>query len=173
MEILPLTSQHIAAAEALNDICFGPARHFRTASLLRNGAPFLEAASFVALEGGRLVGSVQCHMLVWQRADGLCRDLVLLGPLSSHPEHRDRGIGTQLMHTATAALDRLGLATMLIGDAPYYHRWNFSAGATGRWMLPGPVDRARLLLRAPDRENWNAVAAPVSPPGMRVAARAA
>jgi predicted N-acetyltransferase YhbS len=36
---------------------------------------------------------------------------------------------------------------VLIGDEPYYARWNFSAAATGGWLLPGPVDRARLLAR--------------------------
>ena len=36
---------------------------------------------------------------------------------------------------------------LLIGDAPFYGRFGFAAAATAGWQLPGPVDRARLLLR--------------------------
>ena len=39
---------------------------------------------------------------------------------------------------------------LLIGDEPYYGRFGFSAARTGGFMLPGPVDRARLLLRGGD-----------------------
>lgn len=158
MQILPFLPTHIAASEDLSATCFGPARHLRTAALLRRGAPLVAAASFVAVEGDVLIGSVQCHRIEWCRADGLRRDLILLGPLVSHPGHRNRGVGSALMNHATAAIDRLGMATTLIGDAPYYQRWNFSAAATARWTLPGPVDRNRLLLRATDAASWNAPA---------------
>ena len=34
---------------------------------------------------------------------------------------------------------------LLVGDAPYYARFGFSAAPTGALRLPGPVDRARFL----------------------------
>ena len=52
------------------------------------------------------------------------------------------------MDLALAELDKLHLPVMLIGDAPFYGRWGFSAQHTEDWVLPGPVDRHRLLLRA-------------------------
>lgn len=161
IEILNPSHQH--AVEALNDRCFGPARHLRTASLLREGAPALDRACLVAIgDGGTLIGSVQCHMLEWRRCDGASRDMVLLGPLVSHPDHRGKGIGGSLMDACTAAIDSLGLPTMLIGDAPFYGRWDFRADMTGQWVLPGPVERARLLLRAAPDGFWDSVGTPAA-----------
>ncbi|MFA7440787.1 MAG: N-acetyltransferase [Sphingomonadaceae bacterium] len=158
MEFLPLAPADDPEVDALCDMCFGPARHQRTASILRQGAQRLESASFIVRREGQLIGAVQCHMLLWRRADGLARDMVLLGPLVSHPDWRDCGIGGGLMNRALAAIDAAGLPVMLVGDLSYYGRWGFSAEATGQWQLPGPVDRARLLLRAQHPRSWQAAA---------------
>ncbi len=34
---------------------------------------------------------------------------------------------------------------ILLGDAPYYSRFGFSAQKTGELLLPGPFERERLL----------------------------
>ena len=130
----------------LLDRCFGPARLKRTAALLREGAPRIEAGSFVAMDGDMLVGSVECWELEWQHPQGT-RRIALLGPLVSHPDRRGEKIGVRLMDLALAELDKLHLPVMLIGDEPYYGRWGFKPEHTGEWSLPGPVDRHRLLLR--------------------------
>ena len=36
-------------------------------------------------------------------------------------------------------------AVILLGDAPYYARFGFSAEKTGELSLPGPFERDRLL----------------------------
>ena len=36
---------------------------------------------------------------------------------------------------------------MLVGDAPYYERFGFTAEKTGALSLPGPYARDRLLAR--------------------------
>ena len=141
------------AVADLLDLCFGPARAKRTAALLREGALRIEAASFIARSGEELpageelLGSVECWELEWRHPQG-ARRIALLGPLVSHPAHRGERIGARLMDLALAELDKLRLPVMLIGDMPYYDRWGFSAQHTGDWVLPGPVDRHRLLLRA-------------------------
>ena len=40
-------------------------------------------------------------------------------------------------------------AACMIGDAEYYSRFGFVADETGGWVLPGPWDPQRLLLRNP------------------------
>jgi predicted N-acetyltransferase YhbS len=144
-----LSSDSVAPAEIaeLLNLCFGPARQRRTAALLREGAPRIEAACFVVVDKGALVGSVEAHLMEWRHPSAV-RQIALLGPLVSHPDRRGERIGARLMDLSLAELDKLGLPVMLIGDAPYYGKWGFTAAHTGEWQLPGPVDRARLLLRA-------------------------
>ena len=36
---------------------------------------------------------------------------------------------------------------LLVGDAPYYGRFGFTAEATGALWMPGPYERERLLAR--------------------------
>lgn len=150
------------AVGALLDLCFGPARHKRTASLLRNDAVRIEDASFVALDGVNLVGSVEAWKLELRQPAGT-RSIALLGPLVSHPERRGEQVGVRLMDLALAELDKQKLPVMLIGDVPYYGRWGFSAQHTGKWQLPGPVDRHRLLLRARDAQRLGGPAVVATP----------
>ena len=147
LEFSPHDNRARPEVEALLDLCFGPARQKRTASLLRQGAGRIDSACFLARIDGVLAGSVECSELCW-RQGRRNRRLAMLGPLAIHPDWRDRGIGSQLMERALAALDRLALPVMLIGDEPYYGRWGFSPRHTGSWAMPGPVERHRLLLRA-------------------------
>ncbi len=143
-----LSHDSVATAQVaeLLDNCFGPARHRRTAALLRAGAPRIDAASFVAIDSDHLVGSVEAWLLEWQHPR-VKRPIALLGPLVSHPARRGERIGARLMDLALAELDKQHLPVILIGDTSYYARWGFSAKHTGEWVLPGPVDRDRLLLR--------------------------
>jgi predicted N-acetyltransferase YhbS len=39
-------------------------------------------------------------------------------------------------------------AVLLVGDAPYYARFGFSAEKTGALWLPGPYEKARFLALA-------------------------
>lgn len=154
MHIRPLVEADLPAVEIILDRAFGPGRRTRTASLLRAGSRRLWPLCFAAEADGRLLGAVQCWAIAFLPRGGQARPLVLLGPLAVLPELRGQGIGIALMEAATEALDRLGLPAMLIGDAPYYGRFGFSAAATGQWRLPGPVEPGRLLLRAAEPEAF-------------------
>ena len=48
-------------------------------------------------------------------------------------------------HALAAAKARGHGAVILLGDAPYYARFGFSAAKTGELSLPGPFERDRLL----------------------------
>ena len=63
IRILIATALDLPDIEALLDAGFGPARHNRTAYRLRDNAAPLPALSFVARDGDRLVGSLQCWPL--------------------------------------------------------------------------------------------------------------
>jgi len=132
----------VAAREALLDVSYGPSRFTKTSERLRKRRLPAEGLSFVAVERGRLVGTVR----LWHVAAGTGRAALLLGPLAVHPDWRNRGIGTALVRRAIEDALRLGhRAVLLVGDAPYYGRFGFSATTTGALKLPGPWEAERLL----------------------------
>ena len=132
----------IAAREALLDEAFGTARTAKTAERLRDGRLPADGLAFVATERGRVVGTVR----LWHVAPGIGQPALLLGPVAVASTHRNRGIGAALMQRALRDARRLGHgAVLLVGDAPYYGRFGFSAEKTGALWLPGPYDRDRLL----------------------------
>lgn len=150
IQIVPLGLCHQPAVEALLDQRFGPARHNRTAYRLRDGATAIAAFSFAALDNDALVGSVQCWPIRLRSLAGTAQPLVLLGPVAVDAAREGEGIASALMQASLAAIDAAEAPpVLLIGDAPFYGRFGFSAGATRLWRLPGPVDQDRLLLRGP------------------------
>jgi predicted N-acetyltransferase YhbS len=129
------------AREALLDACFGASRQQRTCQRLRDGRAPAEGLSFSAVSGGRLVGTIR----LWHVNAGGAPALVL-GPLAVDPSCRGLGIGAALVHHALAAARALGHgAVILLGDAPYYGRFGFSARKTAELTLPGWFERDRLL----------------------------
>ena len=70
----------------------------------------------------------------------------MLGPLAVEDTFRKLGVGAALMDHALAAAETRGhRAVLLLGDAPYYARFGFSAQKASRLSLPGPFERDRLL----------------------------
>jgi predicted N-acetyltransferase YhbS len=136
------THLDVAPREDLLDAAFGDARFTKTAQRLRDGRLPAAGLSFVARANKRLVGTVR----LWDIAAGAGRPALLLGPLAVAHGFRHRGIGAELMRHALDEAGRRGAAAvLLVGDAPYYGRFGFSAEKTGALWLPGPYDRERLL----------------------------
>jgi len=131
-----------AGREALLDRAYGPVRFTKTSERLREGRLPADGLSLVAVEDGRIVGTVR----LWDINAGPGRPALLLGPLAVHPDCRSRGIGAALMQRALRAASRRGhRAVLLVGDAAYYGRFGFSAEPTGALWLPGVYEQHRLL----------------------------
>lgn len=129
-----------AAIERILDEAFGPERHRKTAQRLRDGQ--MPVLALVARENGRVIGTLR----FWSVRIGRHRRALLLGPVAVDRTHRRRGIGALLIDTGLARAWAMGhRAVILVGDAPYYGRFGFSAAFTKAMTLPGPVDRARFL----------------------------
>lgn len=132
----------IPAREALLNAAMGEARFTKCSERLREDRVAAEGLSFVAVEDGRLVGTVR----LWHVTAGPGRSALLLGPLAVAPEAQGRGIGGALMtHALKAARRSDADAVILVGDAPYYGRFGFSAEKTGALWMPGPYEQSRLL----------------------------
>lgn len=132
----------VAAREAMLDRAMGPGRRRKSSEKLRRGRLPSSGLAFVARNGaGQVVGSVR----LWDVAAG-SKSLLLLGPLAVDTAVEGQGVGSALMrHAITRAKDLGHGAIVLVGDTPYYQRFGFSADKTGGLMMPGPVERHRLL----------------------------
>src|SRR6187399_572158 len=120
----------VVAREALLDVCFGANRHTRTCQRLRDGRAPAEGLALAVVRQGRqdrLVGTVR----LWHVSAGGIPALVL-GPLAVDASCRKLGAGAALMtHALDVAQARGHGAVILLGDAPYYSRFGFSALRTG------------------------------------------
>ena len=131
----------VVAREALLDACFGENRLLRTCQRLRDGRAPAEGLAFSAMAEGCLVGTLR----LWHVSAGGIPAL-MLGPLAVEASSRALGLGAALMdHALAAATARGHRAVILLGDAPYYGRFGFSAQNTAELSLPGPFERDRLL----------------------------
>jgi predicted N-acetyltransferase YhbS len=135
-------SSDVAAREALLDAAYGPTRFEKPSNRLRIGRPPARGLSFVALEYGIIIGTVQ----LWRVSASNQRATLLLGPLAVDPTCRKRGIGAALTHLALDEARLRGHQTvLLVGDVAYYARFGFAVDKTGGLWLPGLADKGRLL----------------------------
>jgi predicted N-acetyltransferase YhbS len=129
--------------EVLLDACFGDNRHQRTCQRLRDGRAPATGLALAAVRDGRLIGTVR----LWHVSAG-GRDALMLGPLAVDPDARGLGVGAALMDEVLGLAAARGHgAVILLGDAPYYARYDFSAEKMAGLQLPGPFERERLLGR--------------------------
>jgi predicted N-acetyltransferase YhbS len=133
----------VYAREALLDRAMGVKRKRKSSEKLRRGRLPAEGLAFVARdEFGGVIGTVR----LWNVATGNGAQALLLGPLAVSPQYAGAGIGSALMRHAVAEAGRLEHgAVLLVGDAPYYARFGFSAAKTGLMSMPGPYETARFL----------------------------
>ena len=142
--VVPEQPADAQAAEALIDRAFGPGRFTKVSERVREFAEFAPELSFCAWRGGQLVGVVR----QWRVRAG-ATPVVFLGPIAVEADERSGGVGGLLVEQACAAAKAAGeTAIVLVGDAPYFGRWGFSAKAAKDVRLPGPVDQNRVLATA-------------------------
>jgi len=143
-EILPDTPAHADAVEALYDEVFGPGRFAKTAERLREGNTKIADASLVAVDAEGLTGVVR----VWPVTVGEKGRAAFLGPIAVAERRRGNGVAFKLMERAIGVCREQGYAAViLVGDQEYYDRFGFKRAGEGRFLLPGPVDQHRILIR--------------------------
>ena len=133
----------IPAREGLLDRAFGPGRFMKTCERLREGRLPAEGLALSAVDAdGALVGTLR----LWSVATTSAHEALLLGPLAVSAERQGSGLGSALMHEALGRAAAFGHgAVILVGDAPYYRRFGFSAARTMALSLPGPYEPERFL----------------------------
>lgn len=144
-----------ARIHEMNDRAFGPGRFVKTAERLREDSRPLPDLSFVAYQGGRLIGSVRLWpVFVFDEATNTYEPLAFLGPIVVDNAFRGRGVGKALMRTALDAAFAKGLnAVLLVGSKSYFEPFGFEEAT--KIVMPGPVDAKRVLIayRHPNGEK--------------------
>ena len=113
-------------------------------------------ASIVAEAEGQVVGHVQLSRS-WIDARRALVDVLVLSPLSVHPDHQRRGIGTALLDAARGEAERLGAPALFLEGSPaYYGSRGWSAGGPLGFTppsarIPAPAFQVVLL---PPYESW-------------------
>ncbi|BCH30920.1 N-acetyltransferase [Mesorhizobium sp. L-8-10] len=132
------------ARESLLDRAMGSGRKRKSSEKLRRGRRPSEGLAFAARDAsGALIGTVRLWDVRLGEHGGKA---LLLGPLAVDPDLKGAGLGSALMRHSIEEARRLGhRAILLVGDAPYYERFGFSAEKTGGVAMPGPYERHRFL----------------------------
>ncbi len=174
IEITVESAAHVVAREALLDRQMGPNRRLKSSEKLRRGRLPAEGLALSAVDGeGRLVGTVRLwNIAAGVDAEGVAIPALLLGPLAVDASTEGQGVGSQLMRAAIEKARALGHgAILLVGDAPYYERFGFSAGLTGALAMPGPVERSRFLALELVDDHLAGAAGVLTATGRRVSER--
>ncbi|MEP9354162.1 N-acetyltransferase [Xanthobacter sp. KR7-65] len=166
-EIVLESVEDVAPREALLDLCLGEGRTAKSSERLREGRLPADGLAFAAHgPDGRLAATVR----LWNVTAGPGKPALLLGPLAVHPWFRAHGLGGAMMRASIATAQAQGHgAILLVGDAPYYERFGFSAEKTGELWMPGAYDRNRLLALELKAGALDGARGLISPTGTRIA----
>lgn len=135
------TPDDASAVETLYAAAFGPGRHARTAARIREGADPEPGVSFVADRRTLVIGAIRQTPILIGDAPAL-----MLGPLAVAETAAKQGIGRALLtRSIEAARETDALSIILVGDEPFYGPSGFRVVAHGSLVMPGPVERHRLL----------------------------
>jgi predicted N-acetyltransferase YhbS len=130
---------HEPAIQLINEEAFGPGRFVRAAERVREQGLHDPSLSFVATDGAELVASVRMTPIIAGLAKGH-----LLGPLAVRPNHKNLGIGRELVRIALAAAEAAGSeAVVLVGDPPPAQRSSFRDRSIPAACSPCLSPRAR------------------------------
>jgi putative acetyltransferase len=142
--------EHVDAIRAVTAAAFArtdqsdPSVEARLVDELRACEGWLPALSLVALGGaGEVIGHIVCTRARVGSALALG-----LGPLSVHPDHQRRGVGSALVHAVLGAADALGEpVVVLLGSPAYYSRFGFVLAEEIGISPPDPAWRPHFQAR--------------------------
>lgn len=94
---------------------------------LRSHPDFIPELDFVAEIDGVTVGHIAySKSSIVNKTTGAVLQTITFGPISVHPEHQGKGVGTQLIRHSTRVAKDLGyVAVVIYGDPKFYGRCGF------------------------------------------------
>lgn len=128
--------------EGLYDLSFAPGREALSSYRLREDVPPVSSLCLVARDKYNILAGV---IRYWPVTIGENKaKTLLLGPIAVHPTRQGEGLGNLLMQESLDAAKAAGWTrVLLVGDAPYYHRYGFRMNSDLDY--PPPVNPERIL----------------------------
>ncbi|NQV43785.1 MAG: N-acetyltransferase [Rhodospirillales bacterium] len=143
--IIPQQPEHTALIETLLDKAFGENRLAKTSYSFRDGVEDIPGLRFVALQGGRLIGTIRFWPVTISGDPST--GALLLGPLGVAPDHQGQGIGAALIqHGLEMAREQGHRIVLLVGGLTYYGRFGFGPANARDIFMPSEQPH-RLLVR--------------------------
>ncbi|MGO4916953.1 GNAT family N-acetyltransferase [Pseudogemmobacter sp. W21_MBD1_M6] len=138
--------------EALYDLCFAPGREALSSYRLRDGVPKIAELCTVARDADGILAGVIRYWPV--RVGG--RLVLLLGPVAVHPTRQGEGLGAMLIQVSLERAANLGWErVLLVGDEPYYKRFDFHR--IDGVIMPPPTNPDRVLAYETRDGTWDGV----------------
>lgn len=111
---------------------------------LRNSDAYIKELSLIAFDNNKIIGSVYCSRGNIIEDDKVTTPILILGPVSTVPEHQKEGVGSMLMNEAIRRARKFGYrAIVLYGNPEFYH-------------LIGFVNAEKYNITTPDGKNFEA-----------------
>ncbi|MDO8880505.1 MAG: N-acetyltransferase [Coriobacteriia bacterium] len=142
MLLRPIDPSEVEAVADVHRRAFGSDVEADLARALMLDDGFVRTLSFVAEDGGRLLGHVLFSRSWLERDDGEPGfPLLVLAPLAVVPESQHEGVGTTLVEAAIALARESGEIGMLVfGDPAYYGRFGFTDAWAKGIRTPHPTE---------------------------------
>lgn len=157
MQIRQATYADRAAVEAVTAVAFGEEPEGRVVTLMRTlESTGAARVGLVAVHEDEVVGHVGLSR-GWVDARQALVEVLVLSPLSVHPDHQRRGVGTALVAAAVAFGDDRGWpAVFLEGGGDCYGARGFVSGASQGFDRPSVriPERAFQVAVLTSHEPW-------------------
>ncbi|HYK06410.1 MAG TPA: N-acetyltransferase [Gaiellaceae bacterium] len=141
----------------LIDAAFGDTETSAFTAELRASPGYVPELTFVAEDGGELVGFT---MLSYVTAGG--GDVLILTPMAVRPDRQRAGVGKRIVRAAIAAADERGEPVLLVEGVPsYYPQFGFRSASELGFERPDPRIPERAWMALPLGAYEPSVAGPV------------
>ena len=150
ISIRPEKPEDYAAIAEITTLAFGQPNEARLVEALRAADDFEPALSLVAEEDGEIIGHILFSTVTLESPAG-GMPILCLAPMSVHPDHQNKGVGTALVKAGFEQCRLLGhKIIVVIGHPNYYPRFGFTparAAPAKRLDVEFPVpDEAFMVL---------------------------
>ena len=136
--ITPETEEDFDGITRLHNLAFNQTEEGKIVKRLRKTSDFISDLSLVAKIEKDVVGHVLFYPIKIKTDTGKCNSLAL-APMSVHPDHQKKGIGSNLIRKGLATAKRLGFHSVIVlGHSSYYPRFGFKPA--NKWGINPPFN---------------------------------